>query len=185
MKLLLAAAAIVFAVLVFEVFFPGIKTLLRSARTSMRLSMLPSSEYIVVSGIPLGSDGKSSNRIDYAVVSSRGIFVIQEKPYGGRIFGKANEERWTRQVFGKEHAFRNPLIRSSRQISALSSLLNLDPSVFIPVIVFSGGGSAWVDTTVPIIPGFRLRNTILSYTEQRLSTDEVQDAAITLSEMAE
>lgn len=182
MKALLAVfgAAILFAL--FEFVFPGLKTWLRQTRTSLRVSTLPKNEYIIVNDIKLEYRGKLIG-IDYAVVSRFGIFVIQEKPWGGRIFGKTGDEFWIRTSFGKEHKFRNPLSRSRTQIAALQSFLGYDGRVFLPIVVFSGGGSAWVDSPVPLIPGYRLKKTVQAYTKERLDYMQVQDAAIRLGEL--
>ena len=182
-KTLLLLAAVAAAVLLLEFVFPGIKTLLRRSRTALRLSTLPGSEYIVVTDISIGPRSRSAVKIDYAVVSRHGIFVIQEKPLGGRIFGKVTDERWVRRVLWKEETFKNPLIRSRNQIYALCDVLNLEPSVFIPVVVFSGGGSSWVDTTALIVSGFEMKKAILSHKDILLDTDTMQNAAITLGEL--
>ena len=184
-KLLLALVGVVGLSVLLQFVFPGLQTRMRFARTATRLSLLPKSEYITASRVPLGSYGKGALIADYVIVSQYGVFVIQEKPYNGRVFGKQDEARWTRVSFRQEQAFRNPLFRSRAQIDALEGLLELDRSVFIPIVVFSGGASSWAETSVDIIPGYQLRKTILSYREPRLSYDEVQNSAIRVSGQSE
>ena len=182
-KLLLVIGGLAVAAVLLEFVFPGIKVRLRFARTASRLSILPKSDYITITKVPLGGHGKASLTADYVIVSRYGVFVILDKPYGGRIFGEYDEERWTRIALGKEIPFRNPLFRVRAQTQALRSILGLEDSAFIPIIVFSGGASSWVRTSVDIVPGYRLRKTILSYSEPRLSYDEVQNSAIQLGEL--
>ena len=182
-KLLLALGGAAALIVLAELVFPGIKPKLRFARTATRMSLLPKNEYITISKVPLGTYGNSRLTADYVVVSQYGIFVIQEKPFSGRIFGKQNESRWTRISLGKEHTFKNPLYRSEAQIEALQSLLGLDRSAFIPIIVFSGGASSWVETSVKIVPGYELKKAILSYRQPRLSYDDVQNSSIQIGEL--
>ena len=180
-KFLLAIAAAAAVIILVEYVFPGIKYKLRKNYTKTRLSMLPRNEYIVLSDIKLRSR-ENSVAIDHVICSKYGIFVIQEKPYGGRIFGKATDPYWTRLIGSKETKFRNPLAKCRLQLEALSSLLDLDLSAFIPIIVFSGGGSSWAETSVPVVSGTGMMREIKSRTKPILDENTIQNAAIKLTE---
>lgn len=182
-KFLLAVGAMCLVIVVLEFVLPGLKYKLRRNLTKMRLSTLPANEYIVVNDI-LARTSAGKINIDYTVVSRYGIFVIQEKPCGGRIFGKVDGDKWTRISWGKEHSFRNPLGKTKLQLAYLKSVLDARVSDFIPVVLFSGGGSSWVETSVHVIPGYSLKKTIRSYTTPRLDINTMQDYAIKLSELS-
>ena len=83
-----------------------------------------------------GQDGPM--RVDHAVVSKYGIFVIETLRMHGWIFGKEYEPTW-RHIFGSHnHAFPNPLRRGYRCIKALDNLLEVGEHKITPIAAFVG-----------------------------------------------
>lgn len=119
---------------------------------------------------------KATSQIDHIVVSPHGIFVIETKNFSGWIYGTENGEQW-KETFRTTGAtsFRNPIKQNWGHIYALSSFLNLDRCVFRPIIVFSNQANLKVETTTPVIHMSQLRSQILSYTQEIIPLDEVEN----------
>ncbi len=177
--LLIVGMAAFFAVI--HVFFPGIRGRISASRITTRLSLLPRSDYVVISNIPFQMP---SGRIvvRHVVVSRFGIFVILVKNISGQIFGSESEEKWTQRYFNRERSFRNPLFRCHQQISLVRSVSRCTKKAFFPVIVFAGGASIWVDSSLDITTPFYLNRVIRAHDRVILTESEVQDIAVRLSE---
>ena len=83
-------------------------------------------------------DNGLSTEIDVIAVTEKGIFVIESKNYGGKIYGDENSLKWM-QYFpnGTKHQFYNPIKQNRNHIKKLSSYLSLNDNYFISYIVFS------------------------------------------------
>jgi hypothetical protein len=80
-------------------------------------------------------------------------------------------------------AFRNPLFRCHQQISLVRSASRCTKKAFFPVIVFTGGASIWVDSTLDITTPFYLNRMLRAHDRVILTESEVQDIAVRLSEL--
>ena len=93
--------------------------------------------------VPL-KDKKNTTEIDMVMVHEKGIFVIENKNYSGRIYGDEEEARW-RQVQKKngrkwERTFYNPVWQNRTHIRNLKRFLEQELSwdmPFVSVIVFN------------------------------------------------
>ncbi|MBQ6372286.1 MAG: NERD domain-containing protein [Oscillospiraceae bacterium] len=167
---------------VVHIFLPGLRVRIGSSNVATRLSLLPKSDYIVISDIPVKTS-KGQMLIKHVVVSRYGVFVILVKNIPGRIFGSETEERWTQRYFNSERTFRNPLFRCHRQISLIRLASGCTKKSFFPVIVFTGGASVWVNSSLDITTPRYLNKRIRAHDRPILSEDEVQNIAIKLSEL--
>ena len=181
-KIILLILGMTALIAVIHVFFPGLRGRIGASRISTKLSVLPRSEYIVISNIPFQMP---SGRIlvRHVVVSRYGIFIILIKNISGRIFGSEAEEKWTQKYFNRVRTFRNPLFRCHQQISLVRSASRCTKKAFFPVIVFTGGASVWVDSTLDITTPFYLNRAIRAHDRVILTESEVQDIAVRLSEL--
>ena len=99
---------------------------------------------------------KRSAQIDHVVVNKDGVFVIETKNYGGRIYGSENDYKWT-QVLAyakKKFSFYNPIKQNYTHVQQL--LIKLGPEFqYVPIfsiIVFTGRSDiSHVSTTGTII----------------------------------
>lgn len=93
--------------------------------------------------VPL-KDKKNTTEIDMVMVHEKGIFVIENKNYSGRIYGDEEEARW-RQVQKKngrkwEKTFYNPVWQNRTHIRNLKRFLEQELAwdmPFVSVIVFN------------------------------------------------
>lgn len=88
-----------------------------------------------------------STQIDHIVVSRHGIFVIETKNYGGWIFGKPHDKKWTQKFPRRSSAFQNPVRQNYKHLRTLADLLALGDDVLFSLVVFVG--SAEFKTTMP------------------------------------
>ena len=79
-----------------------------------------------------------TTQIDHVVVSKYGIFVIETKNMRGWIFGNADSDRWTQNIFGVKHQFQNPLKQNYRHTRCLADFLKVDHDLMKPVVFFIG-----------------------------------------------
>ena len=167
---------------VVHIFLPGLRVRISSSNVSTRLSLLPKSDYIVISDIPVKTS-KGQMFIKHVVVSRYGVFVILVKNIPGRIFGSESDERWTQKYFNTERTFRNPLFRCHLQISLVRLASGCTKRAFFPVIVFTGGALVWVDSSLDITTPRYLNKRIRAHDRPILTEDEVHSIAIRLSEL--
>ena len=79
-----------------------------------------------------------TTQIDHVVVSKYGIFVIETKNMRGWIFGNADSDRWTQNIFGVKHQFQNPLKQNYRHTRCLADFLKVDHDLMKSVVFFIG-----------------------------------------------
>lgn len=79
-----------------------------------------------------------TTQIDHVVVSKYGVFVIETKNMRGWIFGNADSDRWTQNIFGVKHQFQNPLKQNYRHTRCLADFLKVDHDLMKPVVFFIG-----------------------------------------------
>ncbi len=92
----------------------------------------------VIKNVYIPHKGRTSEA-DIVLVTTKGIYVIENKNYSGWIFGNENYKNWY-QTFpnGEKYTFYNPIWQNRTHIRALSKYLNLDINLFHSYIVFSG-----------------------------------------------
>ena len=81
-----------------------------------------------------------TNQIDFLVLNSKGLFVIEHKDFNGWIFGHENQVEWTKTFQdGSKYKFRNPLKQNENHIKTIKRLFEAN-NISIPVynlVVFS------------------------------------------------
>ena len=102
---------------------------------------LPSTVYRRYHNVTLPT-ASGTTQIDHVFVSVFGVFVVETKNMGGRIFGGEHDREWT-QVFpgGKKHKFQNPLHQNYGHVRAMEDTLEgigLPKRAIKSVVVFVG-----------------------------------------------
>lgn len=76
--------------------------------------------------------------IDFLVLHSNGIFVLDYKDYAGVLFGGELTEQWTQVVNNKSFRFENPLYQNQQRVSVIKDLI---PSGNVTgMVIFSDEG---------------------------------------------
>jgi len=96
---------------------------------------IPQERY-VLNNVIIENNGHST-QIDHILIDSRGIFVIETKNHGGRVYGSESSLEW-RQYLGRNSSpnkFYNPIIQNRQHIEALKNFYN-ERDLYISLIVF-------------------------------------------------
>lgn len=150
-------------------------------RVAKILSKLPEEEYRVINNL-LIKQGNKTTQIDHVVVSEYRIFVIETKHYRGWIYGDANREYWTQNIYGNKYDLWNPIHQNQGHIRALRRVLtDIPPGVFISIVTFSRQASLDIRNSENVIYWDELKDVIRSYQRKLISTEQAQNAYETLS----
>lgn len=150
-------------------------------RVAKILSKLPEEEYRVINNL-LIKQGNKTTQIDHVVVSEYRIFVIETKHYRGWIYGDANREYWTQNIYGNKYDLWNPIHQNQGHVRALRRVLtDIPPGVFISIVTFSRQASLDIRNSENVIYWDELKDVIRSYQRKLISTEQAQNAYETLS----
>ena len=159
-----------------SLFLPQIKGWFGESVVATILSTLAKDKYIVLNNIMLRTE-RGTTQIDHIVVSVYGVFVIETKNYKGWITGTEFSDKWTKNMYGKKYSFPNPLKQNYGHVKALESLLGLDESGLIPLVVFSVSSDIKVKTNKPVVYTSQLKKHILSYNNVKFSELHIKQIA--------
>lgn len=76
--------------------------------------------------------------IDCIILSSKGIYVIDNENYSGKISGDETHSEWRVEKRGRNYYFDNPIKKNHVCISALSRFLDIPGRSFKSIIAFHG-----------------------------------------------
>lgn len=143
-------------------------------RVAKILSKLPKEEYRVLNNL-LIKQGNKTTQIDHVVVSEYRIFVIETKHYQGWIYGDANREYWTQNIYGNKYELYNPIYQNQGHINVLRRILvDIHPEAFISVITFSKKASLDIRDGENVVYWNELYDVIRSYQRKCISAEQMQ-----------
>lgn len=91
---------------------------------------------ITLRNVYLPKDDGEYTEIDALSISTKGIFVFENKNILGDIYGNEHETDWTAVVNGEEHTFYNPIKQNAGHVRWLIPVIEKDIPI-ISVIMFS------------------------------------------------
>ncbi len=125
-------------------------------------------QYTVLSGsIVQGKQGMI--RLDYAVVSPYGVFIIKECREAGRVEVRLNQQEWPVSGLGGGKKMYNPVWEVRKVIQKLERLVGKYP--YIPLVVFTRARLTG-DRDMAILEAGKLIGHIQSFKELRLTGEE-------------
>jgi hypothetical protein len=134
------------------------------------------------------SDESEKLRLDYVLISCRGILVIHVFRTEGRLFVGEGDAEWTQIEGGVHHHFENPLDRCARSVTLISKALNVAPDAVQAVALFRGDCEFIPDVPAGVIYRNPIRH-IASLMESSkrvwFSADEVDDYQWSLMRLKE
>lgn len=140
-----------------------------------RLKKLPQEQYKVINDLLLQNNGYSS-QIDHVVISPYGIFVIETKNYTGDIYGGANSEMWTQNIYGSKSEFRNPIWQNQGHITAIKKVIGEKyHPMYHNIVLFSENANVRVDRSLEVYNFRKIVPIIEGYTEIVLTQAAVDD----------
>lgn len=150
---------------------PKVKGKAGEASAARILNSLPE-EYKTLNNVIIPQE-KGTTQIDHIVISPYGIFVIETKNYSGWIYGAESSENWKQTFKRQKNDFHSPIRQNWGHILALSAYLQLEKSVFKPIVVFSDKATLKVTAKTPVVNMSYLRSVILNERQQILSSTDV------------
>lgn len=145
-------------------------------KVSSILSLL-GKEYHVFNDV-LIKTSYGTSQIDHLVVSPYGVFVIETKNYKGWIFGSANSDKWTQNIWGHKYQLANPIRQNNGHIKSLQSVLpQFCSNQYVSIIVFSHKAKLKVklDDNYNIIHTWSLIHRIHNYQDEVLTSDQQKE----------
>ena len=126
-----------------------------------------------------------TTQIDHVFVSEFGVFVVETKNIGGRIYGGEHDREWTK-VFpgGQKHKLQNPLDQNNRHVRAIENILagiGLPKQAVKSVVVFVGDGKLEQKMPQNVTMGFEAARYVRSF-KTRILTDEQVEKICTVIE---
>ena len=85
--------------------------------------------------IPNRSGDKTE--LDIIMISTKGIYVVENKNYSGWIFGDEQSKNWCETLKGKKFFFYNPVKQNESHIKNLEKILNIGEDKYISLITFN------------------------------------------------
>ena len=149
-------------------------------RVALRLARL-SEEYHVFNDVYIRS-GNRSVQIDHVVISRYGVFVIETKNYKGWVYGSANAEHWTQNIYGHKYQLYNPTRQNAAHVSALCNLFHVTRDKAIPIIVFAGSATVRCSADCHVVYLNQLRRVIDRYKNVQFTDEQVIQMLGKLSE---
>lgn len=144
------------------------------------LSLLPTERYSIINDLLIQSGGYST-QIDHVVISVYGIFVIETKYYKGWIYGGANSEFWTQNIYGHKYRLRNPLWQNQGHVKNIARLIRDYGNVPIySIVAFSRQAMIKVDHSLPVMYWWNVVPYIKRHKEVHLSEAQVDGIYNTL-----
>lgn len=132
-----------------------------------RLQKLDGQYTVLTGSIVQGKQGMI--RLDYAVVSAYGVFIIKECRDAGRVEVRLNQEEWPVSGLGGRKKLYNPVWEVRKVIQKLERLAGEYP--FIPLVVFTRA-RLMGDRDGAILEAGKLIGHIQSFKELRLTGEQ-------------
>lgn len=139
--------------------------------------LLDKDQYQVMNDILIPDQKGGTTQIDHIVFSRFGIFVIETKNLGGKIYGEADSEYWKQYFFGNkpENLF-NPIKQNIKHIKCLAEVTGAPEKCFMSAVIVLGFSILKNKDRIPesvghSIPG--LINYIKSYREEIMTAEEL------------
>lgn len=149
-------------------------------RTSQVLEKAPF-EYKMLFNCYIPNRKGDKTELDIILISTKGIYAVENKNYSGRIFGDESSKNWCEIMGGKKFFFYNPVKQNRSHINNLEKLLQIGPDKYISLITFNGNANLRKikveSENVHVVPYKQLEGFIKGQTAapERLTHDEIEE----------
>ncbi len=137
-------------------------------------------KYILLDDLMVRLSNGKTTQIDHVLLSCYGIFVIENKHYSGRIYGKVRSGYWTQYAGNKKSNMYNPIRQNWGHIKALEEILHISESSFQSLVCFSGSAYVKLDDCTNVVLSKDLKKEILSYQKPIFQGGQIREYAIML-----
>ncbi len=77
-----------------------------------------------------------TTELDVVLLGKKGIYIFESKAYGGKIYGRPENMKWTQYLGGKKSVFYNPIKQNANHCQKLADALNIPLEYIFSIIVF-------------------------------------------------
>lgn len=141
------------------------------------LNKLSKEKYQVLHDLTMCMGHGDTTRIDHVVIAETGVFVIGTKNYEGSILGSEKSARWIQTMFRRKHTFQNPFRQNYGHIKAIEAITK-QQLPFVSIATFHPKCRlkkvSVTSRNKHVLYYTDLRKCIASYTEKRLTKEDVQ-----------
>jgi len=171
--------ASIILVVIIKIFWPKIMGFLGEKSVAFFLLWLDSKKYKVINNLMANIEGKTT-QIDHLVITNFGIFVIETKNYGGKIYGSEFSDYWTQVIHKHKEKFYNPIKQNYGHVQALKTALKEFPNMlYFPIVVFTTRADLKVKTNTDVIYDIKLIKTIIKHHQTDIISDDIRDKIYT------
>lgn len=115
-------------------------------RTSEQLEKAPFEKKLLFN-VYIPNRSGALTELDIIMISTKGIYVVENKNYSGWIFGDENSKNWCETIKGKKYFFYNPIKQNKSHIKNLEKLIKIGEEKYQSVIVFNANANLKKITT--------------------------------------
>ena len=109
-------------------------------RTSEQLDKAPFEKKLLFN-VYIPNRSGALTELDIIMISTKGIYVIENKNYSGWIFGDEKSKNWCETIKGKKYFFYNPVKQNKSHIKNLEKVLQIGEEKYQSVIVFNNNAN--------------------------------------------
>lgn len=102
---------------------------------------LPEESQGLISDLTFKLSARKSSQIDHILVTTHGIYVIEQKNYVGKLYGEVEDSHWRKWSWARTLRLQNPFKQNQGHIKAIQSALNARSLECINVVVIIGNCS--------------------------------------------
>lgn len=131
-------------------------------------------KYIINDLLFIDKSGHSC-QIDHICINKHGIWVIETKNFGGKIFGSKYQKEWVQKFphSKKNNNFYNPILQNKTHILRLSEYLNIC-DIFVNIVVFTNRADISKISAPNVIYPSKLKAVLCQCTGKNLSLNEME-----------
>lgn len=130
---------IVLALIVLYCLMGFVSSAIAERRTARQIEIyLPDDAEGLLSDLTLPVNATGTTQIDHVLIASHGLYVIEQKNYAGKLYGKLEESHWRKWKSSGTLKLQNPFRQNYGHIRAIQSTLRASELECINVVIING-----------------------------------------------
>lgn len=109
-------------------------------RTSEYLDQAPFQKKLLFN-VYIPNRSGALTELDIVMISTKGIYVVENKNYSGWIFGDEKSKNWCETIKGKKYFFYNPVKQNASHIKNLEKVINVGEEKYKSIIAFNANAN--------------------------------------------
>ncbi|EFR0233310.1 NERD domain-containing protein [Salmonella enterica] len=136
---MMAICIIVLVLIVLYCLMGFVSSAIAERRTARQIEThLPDDAEGLLSDLTLSVSTTGTTQIDHVLIASHGLYVIEQKNYAGKLYGKLEESHWRKWKSSGTLKLQNPFRQNYGHIRAIQSTLRASELECINVVIING-----------------------------------------------